>query len=735
MTTYNLTANTTSSNDSDTQNVETPDTVVVAITAAYGLSVQSSSNCSASVVGGGSNPTTVNLTVTFSSTGSYSVVMFQSFGGRTYTLTGTASAPVTITAPVISSITNNNAKAANVTATVNLSSNGSGGTGLKYAQTTSNSVPSSGWQTGNTFSHPRNTTRYYWASQDTNTSGAFDGGDSHAVGYRDPVKSLYVNDATITASATSHTASAGATGAGDQYQVVTLTGGSLASSSIVTATGSTTSLTMTNYLPSAGSYAEYIVRCRAPLSNGGDNSWQTFFNNISPSDRFRVTRQAAVDVTPDSLGFTDVTDATPSSVHYDKDQITGINSAADVKIISGSNIETQVSNTSITPSSFSTADKTVTNSQYVHVKKTASSSFSTASPSVIEVGTLQTTWQVTTRAQDATPTNFIFPNAYNVTTSSSHDSAKQITGFDGTLTASREAGSGTFAVSSSATTPSSGFSTADKTITNNQYVHVKQTASSTALSCVRTIISVGTVQDAFSLTTAESFSSDDTVAMGIYYYGISSNSSTTVTRNVPAGGEVLKLTFDPAAGSSAHYERFDNVHGSFTLTNCTANTTTNVGLVDHATNGVSGIQLTISGASGASYSCVAVFTHDNGSGTNVTKTYTLQGVIDPPDYGLECYDASGNTRLKFDKRQARLHGRFGGTGSGATFNQVYSGWGAGGYGQWFAVNTTTSGNYYWNPSYEVLNRVQMKRADVRVSNNSYQIFAGSEDYDVLVFRF
>ena len=72
-------------------------------------------------------------------------------------------------APVISSVTNNNASSANVTATVNLSSNGSGGT-LQYAQTTTNSVPSSR-QSGNTFTHPprsyvllgRSSYKHFWS--------------------------------------------------------------------------------------------------------------------------------------------------------------------------------------------------------------------------------------------------------------------------------------------------------------------------------------------------------------------------------------------------------------------------------------------------------------------------------------------------------------------------------------------------------------------------------------------
>lgn len=51
-----------------------------------------------------------------------------------------------------------------------LDSQGSGGT-LKYAQSTTNSVPSTGWQTSSGFTQTRGTTRYYWASQNEGTAG------------------------------------------------------------------------------------------------------------------------------------------------------------------------------------------------------------------------------------------------------------------------------------------------------------------------------------------------------------------------------------------------------------------------------------------------------------------------------------------------------------------------------------------------------------------------------------
>ena len=91
-------------------------------------------------------------TLTFSGTGTYNCAYIASSGGGKGStiyggnITGTVSSGGSSgSAPVISSVTNNNASAANVTATVNLSSNGSGGT-LQYAQTSSNSAPSSGWQ-------------------------------------------------------------------------------------------------------------------------------------------------------------------------------------------------------------------------------------------------------------------------------------------------------------------------------------------------------------------------------------------------------------------------------------------------------------------------------------------------------------------------------------------------------------------------------------------------------------
>ena len=90
---------------------------------------------------------------------------------RTFTITDP---PPTVTAPGAPTATANNASSQTVQVTVNRTTSAPGTNGtLQYAQTTSNSAPSSGWVTpssGQTFvlfNQTRNTTRYYWARRST----------------------------------------------------------------------------------------------------------------------------------------------------------------------------------------------------------------------------------------------------------------------------------------------------------------------------------------------------------------------------------------------------------------------------------------------------------------------------------------------------------------------------------------------------------------------------------------
>ena len=206
-------------------------------------------------------------------------------GGVSDTFSVTTSAQ-TIVAPAISYVQHNNAAAANVTAAINLSSSGSGGT-LEYAQSTSNSVPSSGWQSSTSFAHPRGTTRYYWASRSQNSSGTYGSSASLAVGYLTADVSTTPSDITIASSASSATVSLTTVTSGETYAVRAVNG----SSNFATAVASSAGVNVgpfTSNIPSAGSVATYEIFALRPTSSGGDGS-----SYLDTNDQFTVTKQAA----------------------------------------------------------------------------------------------------------------------------------------------------------------------------------------------------------------------------------------------------------------------------------------------------------------------------------------------------------------------------------------------------------------------------------------------------------
>jgi hypothetical protein len=192
----------------------------------------------------------------------------------------------TIVAPAINYVQHNNAAAANVTAAINLSSSGSGGT-LQYAQSTSNSVPSSGWQSSTSFAHPRGTTRYYWASRSQNSSGTYGSSASLAVGYLTADVSTGPSNVTIASSASSATVSLTTVTSGETYAVRAVNG----SSNFATAVASSTGVNVgpfTSNIPSAGSVTTYEIFALRPTSSGGDGS-----SYLDTNDQFTVTKQAS----------------------------------------------------------------------------------------------------------------------------------------------------------------------------------------------------------------------------------------------------------------------------------------------------------------------------------------------------------------------------------------------------------------------------------------------------------
>lgn len=208
-----------------------------------------------------------------------------------------------------------------------------------------------------------------------------------------------------------------------------------------------------------------------------------------------------VDQIPHAYSFTNVTNSSVNTQHTEKAQITGINKAAYVGP-APSGFELAVYTSGTPPSNFwRTTATNITNGQYLHVRGNAPSSVGQTKSGVFSVGTgaggtlTSASWSISTVSGDSTPDGFSFPNLTNAALNYTFTRSAEITGINTTVTVSRGGdSSASFAVSSSSTTPAnSAFTVADKTLTNNQYVHFRM-ASSLAYSTSKTAnISVGTV--------------------------------------------------------------------------------------------------------------------------------------------------------------------------------------------------------------------------------------------------
>lgn len=345
---------------------------------------------------------------------------------------------------------------------------------------------------------------------------------------------------------------------------------------------------------------------------------------------------------------------------------------------------------------------------------------------------------------DGTPDAWRLNNASMVASGTNATSYSRPVGYTQAITVSRVTGTANFGISTS-TTPPSSFTGTSKTLNPGEYIHVQQAASSTKLKSTFTKFSAGGVTESWYVDSdaAGSGSAPDYhVNQGMYHYGFSTDLTATATQNVAASGSTMSWIMNAAASDSNNdlYQTYLNTKtATFSnMVNCSVTYPTgsnpSVGMEHTFQTGYNGCILTISGASGAVYSATATFTHGTPSAGNKTKTFTVTGVIDPSDYGLEAFNSSGDTRMAMEKRQPRYHGSVAGTGNNSSWiTASYPGYYAGGSSQWHAVNTTDSSNYYvYGGS---LGSIILKRADIRTTNGSYQVLSGNEDYNILVFRY
>jgi len=155
----------------------------------------------------------------------------------------------------------------------------------------------------------------------------------------------------------------------------------------------------------------------------------------------------------------------------------------------------------------------------------------------------------TTPASDTTPNAFSFTDKTgNVSTE--QNSSVQITGINAATTVSRTSGTATFAVVGTSTTPStSNFGTSNTTITNNQYLHVKQTTSSSYSTSLSTVMNVGGVTDTWTTTSNAAPSITAPTASSVTFDNPAS-ANTTATVNLSASGSGGTLEYACEVGDS-----------------------------------------------------------------------------------------------------------------------------------------------------------------------------------------
>ena len=201
----------------------------------------------------------------------------------------------------------------------------------------------------------------------------------------------------------------------------------------------------------------------------------------------------AADTTPAAFSFVDQAGvAVSTQITSAAVSITGIDSPATVNVVAGS-YSVGCTATYITTSS------TVSNNQTVCVRHTSAATPSTAANTTLTVGGVSDIFTSTTSAgpvADTTPDAFSFVDQTGVATSTVITSAAvTIAGID--APAALSVAGGSYSIGCTAT-----FVSTASTINNNQTVCVRHTSSASASTPTSTTLTVGSVVDAFTSTTA-----------------------------------------------------------------------------------------------------------------------------------------------------------------------------------------------------------------------------------------
>ena len=209
---------------------------------------------------------------------------------------------------------------------------------------------------------------------------------------------------------------------------------------------------------------------------------------------FQQNGQAA-DTTPNQFTFTDSSDAALNTTFNSNVTISGINTAVTAVYSGDSNGSFSTDN-----STFNQSNKTVNNGTVIYLRLPSAGTNSTARTATITIGSISDSMTVTTTAgSDTTPNSFSFTDVTGAAILSRFDDTVTITGINtGTTATLTTSDNCSFKVNNGS------FSTASKTVVNNDTITVRIFTTSDAFVLHQGTISVGGVSDTFRVTTGSS---------------------------------------------------------------------------------------------------------------------------------------------------------------------------------------------------------------------------------------
>lgn len=257
-----------------------------------------------------------------------------------------------------------------------------------------------------------------------------------------------------------------------------------------------------NYRVNAGAWTDSAgtvsngdgVEVQVRSSNSSNTSTSATLTIGGVSDTYSVTTaDEPPDTTPDQFTFTDQTDvAISSTVTSNAITVLGVNTDTPIGISGESGSEYRIN-----AGSWRTADSTVSLNDEVEVRLPTSSSFSTTTDAVLDIGGVTDTFSATTVAEDTTPQSFTFTDQGDVARNTAITSnAITVTGINSAaaIAISGDA-SAEYRINAGAWVSSSG------TVNDSDEVEVRVTSSSDYSDGVSATLTIGGVADTFTVTT------------------------------------------------------------------------------------------------------------------------------------------------------------------------------------------------------------------------------------------